>query len=90
LGSALITHPFHRHHGQRFDVLKVRRLTGGDSLSLRHPELGTFAVSRDWTDWSPPGSEPPPGAMPLFVDALALLQLAELVKAIKSEKGVDA
>jgi hypothetical protein len=77
-------------NGQTFDVLKVRRLAGRDSLSLRHPDLGTFAMPRDWTDWAPPGTEPPPGSAPLRIDAFALLQLAELTATIKSAKGVDA
>jgi uncharacterized protein DUF5372 len=44
LGSALITHPFHPLHGQRFSVLKVRRVSGVPVLSKRHADLGSFAV----------------------------------------------
>src|SRR5436190_17916334 len=36
LGSAEITHPFHPRRGQRFVVLKVRRVSGVETLSLRH------------------------------------------------------
>jgi hypothetical protein len=90
LGVAKVTHPFHHLHGQIFEVLKVRRLGGQDSLSLRHPDFGSFAMPRDWTDWAPPGAEPPPGAAPLLVDAFALLRLAEFAATLKLAKGVDA
>ena len=30
-------------------VLKLRTVSGIELLSLRHPELGSFAVARDWT-----------------------------------------
>jgi hypothetical protein len=32
-------------------ILKVRRVSGVETLSLRHVELGSFAVPREWTDW---------------------------------------
>src|SRR5208283_987723 len=60
LGLATVTRPFHPLFGQTFEVLKVRRLTGRESLSLRHPERGSLAILRDWTDWAPPGASPPP------------------------------
>src|SRR5713226_4888510 len=54
LGSAEVTHPFHPLRGQRFVVLKVRRVSGVETLSLRHPDLGSFAMRREWTDWGTP------------------------------------
>jgi hypothetical protein len=36
-------------------------------------------MPRDWTDWAPPGVEPPPGCTPLLIDAFDLVGLAELV-----------
>ena len=90
LGSATVTHPFHRLRGQTFEVLKVRRLSGRDSLSLRDPERGTFAMPRDWTDWAPPGVSPSPGREALLIDAFGLVQLAELVACLKrGDEGVD-
>src|ERR1700730_14657964 len=56
LGSAEVTHPFHPLRGQRFVVLKVRRVAGVETLSLRHHDLGSFAIAREWTDWAPPGA----------------------------------
>src|ERR1700752_2780025 len=68
LGSAEITHPFHPLRGRRFAVLKLRKGSGVETLSLRHPERGSFAVPREWTDWAPPGppSEPIDGQQPLL------------------------
>ena len=56
-------------------------ISGVETLSLRHAEMGSFAVRRDWTDWAPPGtpSEPIDGHQPLLIDAPGLLALAELV-----------
>jgi hypothetical protein len=48
LGSAEVTHPFHPLRGQRFVVLKVRTVSGIETLSLRHHELGSFGMARAW------------------------------------------
>src|ERR1700730_52877 len=48
LGSAEVTHPFHPLRGHRFVVLKVRRVSGVETLSLRHADLGSFAMPREW------------------------------------------
>jgi len=55
LGSAEVIHPFHPLRGQRFVVLKVRIVSGVETLSLRHADLGSFALPREWTDWGAPG-----------------------------------
>ena len=68
LGSAEVTHPFHPRRGQRFVVLKVRRVSGVETLSLRHVELGSFAVPREWTDWAPLDAQAAPtGGQPLLI-----------------------
>ena len=70
--------------GQRFIVLKVRTVSGVETLSLRHTELGSFAMPRDWTDWAPPGSQPRSGEEQSLVDAFGLIALAELLGALGS------
>jgi hypothetical protein len=50
LGWAEIRHPFHPLRGQRFEILKERRLAGVDTLILRELDRGTFCVPREWTD----------------------------------------
>ena len=52
LGWAEIRHPFHPLLGQRFPVLKTRRVAGVDTLILRELERGTFSIARAWTDWA--------------------------------------
>ena len=90
LGFATVIRPSHPFYGQTFEVLKVRRLTGRESLSLRHPERGSLAILRDWTDWAPPGASPPPGSEPLRFDAFGLIRVAELVVCLNQrEKEVD-
>ena len=70
-------------------VLKVRKVSGVETLSLRHAERGSFAIPRDWTDWAPPGTtsvESINGQRALLVDTLGLLALAELVGSLKRKK----
>jgi len=79
LGSAEVVHPFHPLRGQRFVVLKVRHVSGVETLSVRDAELGSFAIPREWTDWAPPGVQASGGGVPLFIDAFGLITLAELI-----------
>jgi hypothetical protein len=76
LGSASITHPFHPLHGQRFSVLKIRRVSGAPVLSMRHGDLGSFAVPQDWTDRGAPREA---AGAPLVIDAFGLCELAAIV-----------
>jgi hypothetical protein len=84
LGSAEVVHPFHPLHGQRFVVLKVRTVSGVETLSLRHTDLGSFAMPREWTDWARPGSQGCFGGQPLLVDTFGLVALAEFVATLAS------
>jgi hypothetical protein len=74
LGSAEITHPFHPLRGQKFVVLKLR--------SVRHPDLGSFALRQDWTDWSAPDALPVSQATSLMIDAFGLVELAMIVESL--------
>jgi hypothetical protein len=57
-------------------------------LSLRHVELGSFAVPREWTDWAPLDAQAaPPGRLPLLIDAFGLLALTELVMLLTPNGG---
>ena len=89
LGSAQVVHPFHPLRGQRFIVLKTRRVSGVETLSLRHPELGSFAMPREWTDWAPPGSEAVASPEPLVVDVLGLVALTEIVASLARQQPKD-
>jgi Family of unknown function (DUF5372) len=91
LGSAEVTHPFHPLRGHRFVVLKVRRVSGVETLSLRHPDLGSFAMRREWTDWGTPDVRTAPGIEPIIIDASGLVALADLVESIlsRSARRVD-
>jgi hypothetical protein len=80
LGSVEITHPFHPLRGQKFAVLKLRTVSGVATLSVRHPDLGSFAIPDDWTDWSVANSAP--SAQSLMIDALGLAELAVIVESL--------
>ena len=82
MGSAEVTHPFHPLLGQRFVVLKVRRVSGVETLSLRHAELGSFAMPREWTDW---GSVEAGAA--LIADAFGLAALAALLLCMRQDSS---
>lgn len=82
LGWALITHPFHPLKGQRFAILKIRKIAGREVLSLYDDKRGSLPIPRDWTDQallSPHAGliEPAP-----ILEARCLLKLHDLVQAI--------
>jgi Family of unknown function (DUF5372) len=81
LGWAEISHPFHPLHGQRFEVLKKRRLAGVDTLILRELERGTLSIPREWTDWADPT---PYDALTLPPHRLAAECLFELVALLEA------
>ena len=72
----MITHPFHPLHGRRFSVLQIRRVSGVATLSMRHADLGSFAVPQEWTDWGAPQE---PNAITLVIDAIGLCELTTIV-----------
>jgi Family of unknown function (DUF5372) len=80
LGSAEVTHPFHPLRGQKFVVLKLRTISAIPTLSVRHPDLGSFAIPEEWTDWRPGTTPPLPQS--LTIDALGLAELAAIVESI--------
>jgi hypothetical protein len=82
LGSAEVTHPFHPLRGQKFVVLKLRRVSGVPTLSVRHAELGSFAIPEDWTDWS--AATAPSTSQSLMIDAFGLAELAAIVECVIS------
>ena len=79
MGWATITHPFHPLHGQRFEVLKTRRVAGIDTLILRHAERGSYAVAQEWTDWGLPNGSTGLGGSMQKLAVEPLLQLTDLL-----------
>jgi len=79
LGWAEITHPFHRFQGQRFRILKTRKVGSIDTLILAEHSRGTFAVPREWTDKAVPYPYPEP----LIFDYESLLHLKAMLESIK-------
>ena len=80
MGWAEICHPFHPLRGQRFEVLKKRRLAGVDTLILRELDRGTFSVAREWTDWADPSLYDSLGLPPQRLDADSLFELVALLE----------
>jgi hypothetical protein len=80
LGWAEIRHPFHPQRGQRFEVLKKRRIAGVDTLILRELERGSFSVAREWTDWADPSPYDPLRLSLPRLGADALFELVTLVQ----------
>jgi hypothetical protein len=79
-GWAEIRHPFHPLKGQRFAVLKERRVAGTDTLLLRHEERGSFSIAREWTDWGSPSDLEDAGISACRLDANLLLELISLME----------
>ena len=86
LGWAEIRHPFHPLRGQRFEVLKKRRIAGVDTLILRELERGSFSVAREWTDWGDPSLSDLLGFPPRRLDAQLLLELTSLLEVLTNPK----
>jgi hypothetical protein len=85
LGWAEIRHPYHPLHGQRFPVLKKRRIAGNETLILRGLDCGTFSVAREWTDWADP-SPADSLKLPLRrLDAESLLALVTLLEQLPQQ-----
>src|SRR5215472_2509991 len=80
LGWVEIRHPFHPLRGQRFPVLKRRRVAGVDSLILRELKRGTFSVAREWTDWADPPTYSSLGLPPGRLDIDSLLELVTFLE----------
>ena len=89
LGWAEIRHPFHPLRGQRFQVLKARRIAGIDTLLLRELDRGTFSIAREWTDWVDPSPYDSLGLPPRRLEADLLFELATLLEQLTNpeQKG---
>ena len=88
LGWAEIRHPFHPLRGQRFEVLKKRRVAGVDTLILRELERGSFSVAREWTDWADPTLSDSLGLPPQRLNVRSLLELATLLEGLTKSKQI--
>ena len=86
LGWAEIRHPFHPLRGQRFEVLKKRRVAGVDTLILRELERGSFSIALEWTDWADPSLSDSLGFPPRRLDASSLFELVDLLEDLVKSK----
>jgi hypothetical protein len=86
LGWAEIRHPFHPLRGQRFEVLKKRRVSGVDTLILREREYGSFSIAREWTDWADPSVGEMLSFPPCRLDGESLFELVTLFEHL-GERG---
>ena len=78
-----VTHSFHPLRGQRFPILKSRKLEQRDVLCLRGGQHGTLNVPRDWTDKADPLPWPALGIAPPVLSYDCLCSLAALVAALR-------
>ena len=79
MGWTEVRHPFHPLKGQRFPVLKTRRVAGTETLILREPTRGSIAVRREWTDWDAATASAADAMPPRLLAFESLLELAKLV-----------
>jgi hypothetical protein len=85
LAWAEIRHPFHPLRGQRFEVLKKRRVSGVDTLILRERERGSFSIAREWTDWADPSVSEVLSLPPRRLDAESLFELVTFLERLKGK-----
>ncbi len=88
MGWAEIRHPFHPLRGQRFEVLKKRRVAGVDTLILCELKCGSFSVAREWTDWADPTLSDCLGFPPQRLDGESLLKLVTLLQVLTQSKQI--
>jgi hypothetical protein len=88
LGWAEICHPFHPLKGQRFPVLKTRRVSGIETLIVGHAKRGSFSIPREWTDWGTPGADPQAPAC--YFDPGMLLELIALVEQLTASSSTNS
>ena len=84
-----MVHPFHPFRGQRFAVLKTRCVSGVETLIVRHPERGSCALVREWTDWSEPSAYRALGVADPPLDFEALLQLTLWLEQLDGRGALD-
>lgn len=89
MGWAEVVHPFHPFRGQRCEILKIRRVAGIETLILRHPERGSYAVAREWTDRADPDPRDSGDLSGRRLDIESLLQLAALIEQLEQSGVVD-
>jgi hypothetical protein len=82
LGWAEIRHPFHPRKGERFAVLRSRRIGGVDTVILRDGELGSFTVALEWTDLAAPSSMELVDGSTARLEVYALCDLVTLIDAL--------
>ena len=85
LGWAEIRHPFHPLRGQRFEVLKKRRIAGVDTLILRGCKSGSFSIAREWTDWADPSVHESISSPFCRLEAESLFELVTLLEHLTRE-----
>ena len=91
LECAVITHPFHPFRGERFPILKTRRVSGKVTLILQGSVSGTFGVPQEWTDRGYPSGDTSLQDNCSILDFQCLLALREVVQKldIRKKKQVD-
>ena len=87
LGWAEVRHPFHPLRGQRFEVLKKRRIAGIDTLIVRERECGSFSIAREWTDWADPSVHDSLSFPPCRLDAESLFELVTVLEHLTGKEG---
>ncbi|MEM5390104.1 Y4bD/Y4pK family protein, partial [Paraburkholderia phymatum] len=88
LGWAEICHPFHPLKGQRFPVLKRRRVSGIETLIVGHAKRGSFSIPREWTDWGSPVADPQ--APRCYFDPGMLLDLVALIEQLTESDSTNS
>lgn len=88
MGWTTVVHPFHPLRGQRFPVLKRRRLSGRETLIIQEPKRGSLSVLREWTDWGEPSVESVPGGPSRRFALEPLLELVQLVESLSRDLDI--
>jgi hypothetical protein len=60
-------------------------VSGVETLSVHHPDLGSLVMPKEWTDWARPGTQPYAAEPPLLVDVFGLCALADVIASLRRD-----
>jgi hypothetical protein len=79
-----ITHPFHPLRGEKFFLLKSRKLSKKDVLCLKSKDLGTINVPKEWTSLADPELVSQSCGAGMKLSPFKILELYQLIQSLKN------
>jgi len=88
LECVTVTHPHHPLHGQRVQIIRIRRGVDPD-LIIRLPDGYHGAIAASWTDYAGTALVGPDAVEPRLLSLEGLWQLAQWISQQQQRRGAD-